>query len=99
MMNWRMMLAMLGLTTGMPRQRSGRYGRPTGSDLRNPAHPVQARRIEAAAAKRARRAEKARDQAGRAWMSNYAHHRAFAQIHDETQVICPLSLNPFYVAK
>lgn len=73
--------------------------RPTGSDLRNPADPVQARRIEAAAAKRARRAEKARDQAGRAWMSNYAHHRAFAQIHDETQVICPLSLNPFYVAK
>lgn len=44
--------------------------RPTGSDLRNPAEPIQARRIEAAAAKRARRAEKLERDAVHAWQSN-----------------------------
>lgn len=44
--------------------------RPTGSQLRNTADPIQAARIEAAAAKRERRAEKLGRDAVRAWQSN-----------------------------
>lgn len=61
--------------------------RPTGSQLRNPADPVQAARIEAAAAKRARRAEKLKEWAVNSWDYNPAHH-------SESR-----TLNPFYVAK
>lgn len=48
--------------------------RPTGSQLRNPADPVQAARIEAAAAKRARRADSCHEWACRSRHYNAAHH-------------------------
>lgn len=60
--------------------------RPTGSQLRNPADPVQARRIEAAAAKRARRAEKLQ------------HHAAYSARSNDTwftEGAMPGRLNPF----
>lgn len=100
MMNWRMLIAMLGLTSGMPRQLSGRYGRPTGSDLRNPADPVQAARIEAAAAKRSTRACKlhnihARAGCNRAHLINYEFSDAGRLIGYEI----PARLNPTYIAK
>lgn len=53
----------------------------------NPADPVQAARIEAAAAKRSKRAHKAAVLASRALHHNPAHIRPFAH-----------ALNPFYVA-
>lgn len=63
--------------------------RPTGSQLRNPADPVQAARIEAAAAKRERRARKYADNMSRSEFYNEAHGgMPFAH-----------TLNPFYVAK
>lgn len=62
--------------------------RPTGSDLRNPADPVQAARIEAAAAKRARRAKKLTAHHNHACHENLAHGRGVI-----------VNLNPFYVAK
>lgn len=61
--------------------------RPIGSQLRNPADPVQAARIEAAAVKRARRAEKLRMTASA--LPNRAHLLSYNRN----------SLNPFYIAK
>lgn len=63
----------------------------------NPADPVQAARIEAAAAKRERKAEKCASLTGHAWSRNYTHHKAFYAL--ENGHIAPLNLNPFYIAK
>lgn len=65
----------------------------TGAALRNPADPFQAARIEAAAAKRARRAEKLARNTGRATFHNHAHG-----IHC-IAVAWKQSLNPTYIAK
>lgn len=48
--------------------------RPTGAALRNPSHPAQAARIEAAAAKRERRAVKAESDYFTSLGGNTAHH-------------------------
>lgn len=48
------------------------YGRPTGAALRNPADPIQAARIEAAAVKRARKAEKLYRDARYSGSQNYS---------------------------
>lgn len=61
--------------------------------------PAQADRRRAAEAKREDRADKLRIQTERSFMGNNAHHSAFKQVHDETQFIAPLNLNPFYIAK
>lgn len=73
---------------------------PTGSDLRNPADPVQAARIEAAAAKRVRRACKlhnihARAGCNRAHLINFEFSDAGRLIGYEI----PARLNPTYIAK
>lgn len=72
-----------------PRRPTGAHGprRPTGAALRNPADPIQAARIEAAAVKRARRADKLRMNASA--LPNRAHLLSYNRN----------SLNPFYVAK
>lgn len=67
--------------------------RPTGAALRNPADPIQAARIEAAAVKRARRAEKLKRDMGRSIFHNHAHG-----IHC-IAVAWKQSLNPTYIAK
>ena len=64
-------------------------GRPTGAALRNPADPIQAARIEAAAVKRARRAVKYAKHCQRHSRANHAHQIA---VND-------LVFNPFYIAK
>lgn len=69
-----------------------RSRRPTGSDLRDPADPVQAARIEAAAVKRARRAELRHVLASRSTLYNRAHH---ANVWEDVRP----NLNPFYLAK
>jgi hypothetical protein len=97
MFNWSMLLALLGINGGMPRQRSGRYGRPTGTDLRNPADPIQAARIEAAAAKRTRRAEKLTVNMKRT-VANSAHFGFLYEAHDERVYGIPDRLNPFHIA-
>lgn len=56
----------------------------------NPADPIQAARIEAAAAKRANRAHKLFTQASFSADQNRAHEDEFDNLHDR--------LNPFYVA-
>lgn len=61
--------------------------RPTGAALRNPADPIQAARIEAAAVKRARKAEKLERNA---LSSSYHNPCLNARLSN---------LNPFYVAK
>lgn len=73
--------------------------RPTGAALRNPADPIQAARIEAAAVKRARRADKLERDSNQSWKGNYTHHAAFHRLDDATGYILPLNLNPFYIAK
>lgn len=65
----------------------------------NPADPIQAARIEAAAVKRARRAKKVERDTNQSWTGNYAHHAAFHRMDDATGYLLPLNLNPFYVAK
>lgn len=50
------LLAFLGLNLPTKQQPMRAKRRPTGAALRNPADPVQASRIEAAAAKRERKA-------------------------------------------
>lgn len=74
-------------------------GRPTAArwwhDLKDGA---QLRAMEAAFAKRQRKAEKLQLNTYRSFMGNYAHHNAFAKLHDETQFIAPARLNPFHVA-
>ena len=67
--------------------RTYRNSRPTGAALRNPADPIQAARIEAAAVKRVRRALKLeRDTEQSALRNNCINARLS-------------NLNPFYVAK
>jgi len=68
-----------------------------GAALRNPADPVQAARIEAAAVKRVHRADKLTERTNQSWSRNYTHHKAFYAI--EQGHISPLNLNPFYIAK
>lgn len=62
-----------------------------------PSDPHQASRIEAAAAKRERRAERLAEATGHSWSRNYTHHKAFYAL--EQGHIAPLNLNPFYLAK
>ncbi len=71
--------------------------RPTGAGLRNPADPVQAARIQAAVAKRERKAQKRQAHTNNSWSRNVAHHKAFYAI--EKGHIAPLNRNPFYIAK
>lgn len=74
--------------------------RPVGFQLRNPADPVQAARIEAAQVKRQRKAEKRVQSANNHWNRNYCHHDGFRKlVGGPLQAIAPASLNPFYVAK
>lgn len=61
--------------------------RPTGAKLRNPADPVQAARIQAAVAKRERKAQKLRMTASA--LPNRAHLLSYNRN----------ALNPFYIAK
>lgn len=74
--------------------------RPTGAALRNPADPIQAARIEAAAIKRARRADKLQRDALESRNSNRAH---IATRLDKIRMLksydLPNRFNPFYVAK
>lgn len=100
MMNWKMLFAMLagsaawGSPIAAPSVNYGRH-RPTGSQLRNPADPVQAARIEAAAAKREARAEKRTAWATNSFMWNVAHYPN--QCGGEFNP--PKTFNPFYIAK
>jgi hypothetical protein len=64
--------------------------RPAGSQLRNPADPVQAARIEAAKLKRYRKALKLRSDMPTATANNDANLRCADALY---------SLSPFYVAK
>lgn len=73
--------------------------RPTGSQLRNPADPVQAARIEAAAVKRGRRAEKLQRDAAAAVNNNWAHGIGKRHVHLSPVPDCSGRLNPFYIAK
>lgn len=85
MIGLKYLYAMLaGAFSGQP-ARNTRGRRPTGSELRNPADPAQARRIEAAAAKRTRRAEKL----SRNMLESDSRNAA----HDSN------STDPFYIAK
>lgn len=72
----------------------------TGAALRNPADPIQAARIEAAAVKRALRADKLQRDALESRNSNRAH---LATKLDKTRMLknydLPNRFNPFYVAK
>lgn len=70
--------------------------RPTGPDLRNPADPVQARRIEAAVAKRARRAGKLNWDTSMSVRNNQTTISWYGAFPDRA---CRANLNPFYVAK
>lgn len=64
----------------------------------NPADPVQADRIEAAAARREERAEKQLKQAARSSIHNEAH-KVRHELHDGHWTKFPvLRLNPFHVA-
>lgn len=73
--------------------------RPTGSQLRNPADPVQAARIEAAAAKRERRAQKLYWIA-KGWVRNNKTHKdGNVQLLGNILSDTPARLNPIYVAK
>jgi hypothetical protein len=92
--------AMLSAALGVNATPTRTYlnSRPTGAALRNPADPVQAARIEAAAVKRARKAEKQSYQAMRTLNGMHAVICAAYAKH-EVGFACPLNLNPFYVAK
>lgn len=80
--------AYLGFGTAPTLTNYNRSRRPTGAQLRNLEDPVQAARIQAAVAKRERKAKK-RDLTTQWLGENQAHHDcANAQ-----------SLNPFYIAK
>lgn len=63
--------------------------RPTGAQLRNPADPVQAARIQAAVAKRERKAEK---------LSRHTYESSSENMAHDTYRRCH-ALNPFYIAK
>ena len=86
--------AMLASSLGVSAtpERTYRNSRPTGAALRNPADPTQAARIEAAAVKRARRAEKLTALMSRATLFNRAHQ---PNVWNDVRQ----NLNPFYVAK
>lgn len=73
--------------------------RPTGSELRNPADPAQARRIEAARLKRERRAQKLYWVA-KGWVRhNTAHKDGNIQLPGNILSDTPARLNPLYIAK
>lgn len=102
MMNWKMLFAMLAGSAawGSPFTSPTvdyRRRRPKGSQLRNPADPVQAARIEAAAAKREARAEKLTLQMKRT-VANSAHFGFLYEAHDERVYGVPDRLNPFHVS-
>lgn len=65
----------------------------------NPADPAQARRIEAAAAKRERRAEKLKRDLAAAVNNNWAHGIGKRHVHLSPVPDCSGRLNPFHVAK
>lgn len=64
------LFAMLGAALQRDARPAYNKFRPTGAALRNPADPIQAARIEAAAVKRARRADKLHHQAQHSSMRN-----------------------------
>lgn len=63
--------------------------RPTGAALRDPSHPAQAARIQAASAKRAWR--------GKLLQLNAKYGRHYNEVHKHSSDFD--SLNPFYIAK
>ncbi len=63
--------------------------RPTGAQLRNSTDPVQAARIQAAVAKRERKAEK---------LSRHTYESSSENMAHDTHRRCH-ALNPFYIAK
>lgn len=66
--------------------------RPTGAQLRNPADSVQAARIEAAVAKRERKAEMLVERSTLSFINNWS-------TTDRRTGTTPNNLNPFYIAK
>lgn len=83
------LLAFLGVNAPTKKQSMGTKRRPTGTSLRNPADPVQAARIEAAAAKRGRKAAHRAYCAAQSIRFNKAHQGLADGIR---------RANPFYVA-
>lgn len=73
--------------------------RLTGAALRNPADPFQAKRIEAATAKRERKAEKLAKDAFVMSQWNRAHGALQPVLGDALGFRVPSNLNPFYIAK
>lgn len=73
--------------------------RPTGAELRDPADRFQAQRIEAAAAKRERKAEKLAKDAFVMSKWNRAHGALQPVLGDALGFRVPSNLNPIYVAK
>jgi hypothetical protein len=90
---------LLGGNSAQPVQRVYGAYQPTGAALRNPADPVQAAQIQAAAAKRGRKAAKRHNDAVSTFVNNRAHTRFIRNTHDETQIDGPLSLQTLYIAK
>lgn len=82
---------------GLPSQRTKAKRRPVGAALRNPADPFQAQRIEAAAAKRQRKAEKLQRETLESATNNWAHGTGVRGQH--LAALPAGNLNPFYIAK
>jgi len=74
------------------------YGRPLSRHYRNPDDPVQARRIDAAKAKRKRKACALHNQTLRAEHGQLAH-RSPGFVDGMPANIVPASLSPMYIAK
>lgn len=100
--------AMLALALGAqiaPRGRVNPFARPSQPPEAarywhaGSADPIQAARIEAAAVKRARRADKLHEYSMRGMFENRAHRDCVMIAHDELQLQYPNRLNPFYLAK
>jgi len=73
--------------------------RPTGTALRNPVDPIQAARIEAAAAKRGRRALKLYNHVVDSVLPNRAHGAFLPDEDGDIRFSVVSRLNPFYIAK
>lgn len=96
MLNWKTLFTDLGNYFRDRTHRPSGKRRPTGAALRNPADPTQAARIEAAAAKRERRAVSRIAAACRSVMNNPTVVGWKGPFPDYQ---CRDNLNPFYIAK
>ena len=80
----RLLGALLSSEVGLPiGNRSGRRGvrLPTGAALRNPTDPLQAERIEKAAEKRLRKAQKLKSDSMKSTAGNWAHIQSSTYHH------------------